>query len=311
MNHDQPGKVPGLQGPTILERALFPLRLVFSAKSKNLPYNCLNRRVVAELLALRRNWTFLSSNKQGRLKDEEWRVMMDVYGKAWFKEYSLPFLLSIFGILGLVLLFTIPYGIPGCVFGAALGYALYVAWVSATMNVIRPGELKRLLPYLRLDGADRAYLEAIDALTQSDHTHEYKVKLLAVLNNLLERDFALQTQQKADDSNAALNGPDLSTLESLAREHTGTALGDVYAETLRLATLRTESLELQQTRAQLLNASRALILEKLHFISANVRAHSVLGDQAKPNLQELLAESLNDDEFLHALGEVQQIHARP
>ncbi len=309
-NHEQPGKVPGLPGPKLLERALFPLRLVFSAKSKVIPYNCLNRRVVDELLSLRRNWTFLTSNKKGRLKDEEWRVMMDVYGKAWFKEYSLPFLLSIFGILGLVLLFTIPYGIPGCVFGAALGYVLYVAWVSATMNVIRPGELRRLLPYLRLDGADRAYLEAVDALTESAHSYDYKVKLLAVLNNLLERDFALQTQQNADNSSAALNGPDLSTLESLAKEHAGTALGDVYAETLRLATLRTESLELQQTRSQLLSASRALILEKLHFISANVRTDPVLGDQAEPNLQELLCESVNDDEFLHALGEVQQLPSK-
>ncbi len=311
-----PGKVPGLPGPTLLERALFPLRLVFSAKSKALPYNCLNRRVVAELLSLRRNWTFLTSNKQGRLKDEEWRVMMDVYGKAWFKEYYLPFVLSILCIFGLVLVSTIAYGLPGCVLGAVGGYALYAAWVGATMNVIRPGELKRLLPYLRLDGADRAYLEAIDALTVSDHSHEFKIKILAILNNLLERDFALQTEQNSDELNAPEAGPDLSSLEGLASDHAGSPLGDVYAETLRLAKQRSQSLEIQQTRAQLLSASRALILEKLYFVKSSIQSRQATegksdSSRAGELLEGLLGGSLQDEDFIHALEEVNGLPTSP
>ena len=174
------------------------------------------------------------------------------------------------------------------------------------MNVIRPGELKRLLPYLRLDGADRAYLEAIDALIESDHTYDFKIKVLGILNNFLERDFALQTEQKLGELDAPEPSADISSLERLASVHAGSPLGEVYAETLRLAKQRSQSLESRQSRAEMLAASRALLLEKLLFVKSSVAAKQSPKESIDRNLDDLLASDFPDDDFLKALGELQQ-----
>ena len=80
------GKVPGLRGPSLIERSLFPLRLVFRAGQKIIPYNCLNPRIVSELLALRRSWTVFTSRHQGVLKDDELKASLNIFGSVWFRE---------------------------------------------------------------------------------------------------------------------------------------------------------------------------------------------------------------------------------
>lgn len=235
----QDGKVPGLKGPTLVERALFPLRLVLSRKSKNIPYNCLNPKIVKELLNLRRDWTLLKFQQKGDLKKDEVQVMMKVYGSAWFKEYAFPFTIVIITMLAFIIGATATYGMMGASIAAVLAYAAYAWWVSATMNVIRPGELETLLPYLRLDGADRAYLEAVDALSKTTLEPTHSLQILGVLNNLLEQDFQLQKQLGTKPTSINRDSEtDLSTLQARAAETAGTTLGDVYAETLRLAETR-------------------------------------------------------------------------
>ena len=305
---DQPGQIPGLKGPSLLERALFPLRLVFRPGYKNIPYNCLNPRVVRELLALRRSWTVMASRQKGVLKDNELTTMLNVYGSAWFKEFWLLFGLLLVGMLVIMGVSTVAFGITGAVVSSLLTYAGYVWVVGSTMNVIRPGELEKLLPYLRLDGADRAYLEATGTLANATLEHSQRVEILSILNRLLEQDYALQQQLGVASSTSYLESQsDLASLQSKVAETAGTALGEVYAETLRYAQERSKSAEQAETKEELIHATRALILQKLWSIRTSL---SHPGDSRSAELSASLAlDAVNFDShsLVRALNEVQSL----
>jgi hypothetical protein len=304
------GKVPGLRGPSLIERSLFPLRLVFRAGQKIIPYNCLNPRVVSELLALRRSWTVFTSRHQGVLKDDELKASLNIYGSVWFKEYWISFILAVLGIVAVMGAASLAYGAPGAVLSGLLTYGAYCWWVGSTMNVIRPGELERLLPYLRLDGADRAYLEAVAALSRGDLEHGHKLEILGVLNSLLERDFALQ--EELGSSPVTAESPmasDVDALRTRVAEMAGTPLGVVYAETLRYAETRSQIHAKAELSVELLIASRRLILEKLLSIRDTL---SQLGTTGRSENQSLLAlESVDFDShsLIRALDEIDSLQS--
>ena len=303
------GKVPGLTGPTLIERALFPKRLVFRSGQDAIPYNCLNPRIVSELLALRRSWTFLASRQKGSLKGAELKTMMNVYGSAWMKEYWVPLSLVVASMLVIIGAATIAYDIPGCVASALAAYGAYVWWVSSTMNVIRPGELTTLLPYLRLDGADRAYLEAVDALSQGNLEHSHRMEILGALNQLLERDLALQQSLGSRPSSGGEADPELGALQTRAAETAGTPLGDVYAETLLFAERRTQEHRKAEAEEELLRASRRLILEKLWSIRDTLnQLGSARGGEVVPSVVESL--EFDSQSLIRALDEIEGIREK-
>lgn len=304
------GKVPGLRGPSLLERALFPLRLVFRAGQKIIPYNCLNPRIVSELLALRRSWTVFTSRQKGVLRDDELKASLNIYGSVWFKEYWLPFIFITLSMLAVIGAATIAYGVPGAVLSALFTYAGYVWWVGSTMNVIRPGELEKLLPYLRLDGADRAYLEAVGALSRGNLDHEHQLEILGVLNGLLERDFSLQKELGSNPiSTESPMASDVEALRSRAAEMAGTPLGEVYAETLRYAESRSQIHAKADLSNELLIASRRLILEKLLSIRDTL---SQIRTTGRSDIRASLAlDSLDFDSqsLIRALDEIDSLHS--
>ncbi len=82
--------------------------------------------------------------------------------------------------------------------------------------------LEKLLPYLRLDGADRAYLEAVGALSRGNLDHEHHLEILDVLNGLLERDFSLQKELGSNPiSTESPMTSDVEALRSRAAEMAG------------------------------------------------------------------------------------------
>ena len=307
---DDNGQVEGLRGPTMLERALFPRRLVFRAGLSAIPYNCLNPRIVAELMALRRSWTLFTSREKGSLKDAELKTMLNVYGSAWLKEYWAPFSLVVAGMLFTIGAATAAFGVVGCVGAALLSYGAYVWWVSATMNVIRPGELAILLPYLRLDGADRAYLEAVDALSQGNLEHSHRMELLGTLNLLLERDLALQQSLGSRPLSVGEADPELDALQARAAETAGTPLGEVYAETVLFAQRRVTEHRKAEAQDELLRASRRLILEKIWSIRDTLKLlRSASRSETVPGVVESL--EFDSQSLVRALEEAETLQQRP
>lgn len=248
------------------------------------------------------------SRQKGVLKDAELKTMLNVYGSAWFKEFWLLFGLLIVGMLVIMGASTLAFGITGAVVSSLLTYAGYVWVVGSTMNVIRPGELEKLLPYLRLDGADRAYLEAAGALANASLEHSQRVHILSILNHLLEQDYALQQQLGAASSPPYLESQsDLAMLQSKVEDTAGTALGDVYAETLRYARERSKFAKQAETNEELIHATRALILQKLWSIQTSL---SFPSDSSSAQISGILAQdTLNFDShsLVRALNEVQSL----
>ena len=302
------GKVPGLPGPSLVERALFPFRLVLRPKSKNIPYNCLNSKIVSELNSLRWSWTAFKFREKGALKKEEFQVMMKVYGSSWLKEYWLPFPFVCASMPILMIAATVAFGSIGTLVSALGTMGAYCWWVNSTMNVVRPGEIETMLPYLRLDGADRAYLEAIDALSKGALDYEHSLHVLAVLNSLLEQDFQLQTELGAKPSSAARDQHfDETFLRTRLLETAGTPLEDVYLETLRLAEARSNNRQNAQLREEFLAASRRLVLEKLWALRDGLARLSATDPSIPPAELVLQEPSFDSKNLIRALEEIQSV----
>lgn len=193
---------------------------------------------------------------------------------------------------------------------ALFTYAGYVWWSGSTMNVIRPGELEKLLPHLRLDGADRAYLEVVGALSRGNLDHENQLEILGVLNGLLERDFSLQKELGSNPiSTESPMASDIEALRSRAAEMAGTPLGEVYAETLRYAESRSQIHAKADLSNELLIASRRLILEKLLSIRDSL---SQIWTTGRSEIRASLAlDSLDFDSqsLIRALDEIDSLHS--
>lgn len=276
--------------------------------STHIPYRDLDVHMRGLLRLQRARWTFFVSNKRGLLSGDELRTMMKITGLDWFREYGRSFTayLAVTFILGLLAAMRTDLAVWIFVLHVA-GTLGYLNWVNQTMDVLRVGDVDRLIPFLTITDSERIYLEAVAALANCQEvTGDQRRLVLKHLEGLLvnDRHIAALSAQRAD----------LPTLEELSDErdqlvNTLSQTRDSEARTMldkavRIVGIREEhAAECSKTREQL-NAARALNTQQLSEARDRLRFFSQ--DSAFDHDQ--FWKGLETEQIAHAvLDAVQQV----